>query len=66
MTPAELITAGQCTARCLIASTSPTRCCCPGCDGYLHGALARVSIDTLLDGRRRGLHKLSDLELLSA
>ncbi len=55
-----------CTASCLRATTKPDRCRCT-CEGRLHGAARDEDayVDALVDGRRRGLHHLSDLDILA-
>ena len=65
MTTADLIRSGGCTSACIAATTAPTRCTCP-CTGEFHGLLAHAHLDTLIDGRRRGLRQLTDLEVISA
>ena len=64
MTPADLLRAGACTPRCLLAD--PVKKCRCSCNGIHHSALLDVDITTLIDGRRRGLRHLTDLEVLSA
>lgn len=64
MTPADLIKSGTCSPRCLLAD--PVKKCRCICNGQHHGALLDVDITTLIDGRRRGLRQLTDLEVLTA
>ena len=65
MTVADLIEHNRCTAARIAAITSPPRCKCP-CAGEFHGLVAAADITTLIDGRRRGLRHLTDLEVLTA
>lgn len=56
-----------CTVGCLHATTDPARCRCGHCKGQLHGTALNESIytDALLDARHRGLHTLSDAEIVA-
>jgi hypothetical protein len=64
-TARELVESGCCTASCLAAVTAPSRCKCP-CRSELHGLLSGAVVDSLIDSHRVGLHRLTDLEVLSA
>jgi hypothetical protein len=64
-TAAEFIREGCCTSACLAAITEPGRCSCP-CGGEFHGLLSGADLTALLDGRRLGLHRLTDAEIVGA
>ena len=63
MTPGDLIREKSCTAACIAAVTVSSRCACP-CRGQFHGVLASADITTLVGARSRGLHHLTDLEVI--
>ena len=65
VTPAELIARKACCGACLSAVSSDARCACP-CRGRYHGLTARADIRTLIDARGSGLHRLTDLEIITA
>ncbi len=56
-----------CTTACLRATSQPDRCRCGHCGGRLHGTALDESIytDAIVDARRRGLHHLSDAEIVT-
>ena len=65
MTISDLIQQKHCTAACVAAITSPARCRCP-CSGEFHGLVSTADITALIDAHRAGLHRLTDLEVLTA
>ena len=66
MNAADLLADQQCTAGCLLSTSTRRRCRCV-CGGTLHAALSGADVSAIVDVRRWGqLHRLTDLEVISA
>jgi len=65
VTVADLIIHNRCTAACVAAVTTPTRCKCP-CAGEFHGLVGNAHVDALIEARRAGLDRLTDLQVIAS
>ena len=60
VTPMELIRDRQCTPGCLAATTGVSRCTCPY-GGRFHALVAGADVSALIESRRSGLDRRTDL-----